>query len=66
MYVSKSKPKTVHTAESLAALVLLFVYGETNGTLVSSGETRHYLLYVPRSYNPAAATPASAVCAAST
>ena len=44
-------------AGALAALVLLFVYGETNGTLVSSGETRHYLLYVPKSYNPAAATP---------
>jgi hypothetical protein len=30
-------------AGALAASVLLFVYGETNGTLVSSGETRHYL-----------------------
>ena len=41
-------------AGTLAALVLFFVYGETNGTLVSSGETRHYLLYIPKSYNPAA------------
>jgi polyhydroxybutyrate depolymerase len=45
------------TAGVLAALVLFVVYGETNGTLVSSGETRQYLLYVPKSYNPAAATP---------
>jgi polyhydroxybutyrate depolymerase len=44
-------------AGALAALVLFFVYGETNGTLVSSGETRHYLLYVPKSYNPVATTP---------
>jgi polyhydroxybutyrate depolymerase len=44
-------------AGALAASVLLFVYGETNGTLVSSGETRHYLLYVPKSYNPATSTP---------
>ena len=40
-----------------AALVLFFVYGETNGMLVSTGETRHYLVYVPKSYNPAAPTP---------
>jgi polyhydroxybutyrate depolymerase len=45
------------TAAALAALVMLLVYGETNGTLVSSGETRHYLLYVPKSYNRAAPTP---------
>ena len=45
------------TTAVLAALVMLFVYGETNGTLVSSCETRHYLLYVPKSYNRAAPTP---------
>src|SRR5712691_4782405 len=44
-------------AAAVAAMVLLFVYGETNGTLVSSGETRRYLLYVPKSYNPATPTP---------
>ncbi len=44
-------------AAAVAALVLLFVYGETNGTLISSGETRRYLLYVPKSYNPATPTP---------
>lgn len=27
------------------------------GALVSSGQTRHYLLYVPKSYNPAKPTP---------
>jgi polyhydroxybutyrate depolymerase len=42
---------------ALVGLVLLLVCGETNGALVSSGETRHYLLYVPKSYNPAAPTP---------
>ena len=30
---------------------------ETNGTLVSSGERRAYLLYVPASYDPALPTP---------
>lgn len=29
----------------------------TNGTLISSGERRSYLLYVPESYNPAVPTP---------
>jgi polyhydroxybutyrate depolymerase len=29
----------------------------TNGTLVSGGETRRYLLYVPESYDPATPTP---------
>jgi polyhydroxybutyrate depolymerase len=30
---------------------------QTNGTVVSSGETRRYLLHVPESYNPDVATP---------
>lgn len=42
------------------ALVEAMSYGmenRNNGTLVSSGEERKYLLYVPRSYNPARPTP---------
>jgi len=30
---------------------------KTNGTIVSSGETRRYLLYVPKTYNPSKPTP---------
>jgi polyhydroxybutyrate depolymerase len=46
----------------LAALLLLaFVafrlINPTNGSLVSSGETRRYLLYVPESYDPSVPTP---------
>jgi len=45
-----------------AALVLVLaasigVLNQTNGTIVSSGEKRDYLLYVPRSYDPAKPTP---------
>jgi polyhydroxybutyrate depolymerase len=51
---------------SLAALALLAVIvftivfrimDKTSGTLISSGEKRSYLLYVPESYNPATPTP---------
>jgi polyhydroxybutyrate depolymerase len=49
----------------LALLVVLFLSGvtafrlanRTNGTLVSSGERRSYLLYVPESYDPSAPVP---------
>jgi polyhydroxybutyrate depolymerase len=45
----------------LAALLLLAfgafrILNRTNGKLVSSGETRRYLLYVPESYNPSIPT----------
>ncbi len=38
-------------------LVWISVLDRTNGTIVSSDETRKYLLYVPSSYDPATATP---------
>ena len=37
----------------LAGLIALNVADRTNGTLISSGEKREYLLYVPSSYDPA-------------
>jgi polyhydroxybutyrate depolymerase len=37
--------------------LLLPLINRTNGTLVSQGEKRTYLLYVPETYNPAAPTP---------
>ena len=44
---------------ALAALVAaaFLLANRTNGVLVSSGETRRYLLYVPESYDPAAPAP---------
>ena len=44
---------------ALAALVAgVFKFANrTNGTLISSGERRHYLLYVPESYKPGEPTP---------
>jgi polyhydroxybutyrate depolymerase len=46
----------------LAALLLLAfglfrILNRTNGKLVSAGETRRYLLYVPESYDPSVPTP---------
>ncbi len=46
----------------LVALVLLaagvfWLTNRNNGTLVSAGEKRHYLLYVPESYDPTVPTP---------
>ena len=46
----------------LITLILLvaaafWLANDTNGTLVSSGEERSYLLYVPENYNPSVATP---------
>jgi hypothetical protein len=41
----------------LAVVVLFLVFRKTNGTIASSGEQRRYLLYVPKSYNPATPTP---------
>jgi polyhydroxybutyrate depolymerase len=42
---------------SFYALVSSFAPNRTNGTIVSSGEKREYLLYVPRSYDRAKPTP---------
>lgn len=39
------------------ALLSFLVANHTNGKLVTSGETRRYLLYVPPSYDPAQPTP---------
>jgi polyhydroxybutyrate depolymerase len=41
----------------LIVVVCIHVLNRTNGTLVSSGQKREYLLYVPRSYNPTRPTP---------
>lgn len=41
----------------LAGLSAWLVIHRRNGSLVSSGETRHYLLYVPKSYDPAQPVP---------
>ena len=39
------------------AAVSVYVLDRTNGTIVSSGQERKYLLYVPKSYDPAKPTP---------
>jgi polyhydroxybutyrate depolymerase len=41
----------------LIAVVSIYVLNETNGSIVSSGETREYLLYVPSSYDRTKPTP---------
>ncbi|MGD0696446.1 MAG: PHB depolymerase family esterase [Terriglobia bacterium] len=41
----------------LAAWVCFYVMDRTNGTIVSSGVTRRYLLYVPKAYDRSKATP---------
>src|SRR2546422_901503 len=41
----------------LIAGASLYVLDRTNGTMVSSGQKRHYLLYVPESYDRAKPTP---------
>ena len=41
----------------LIAIVSISVFDRTNGTIVSSGETREYLLHVPDSYDCAEPTP---------
>ena len=42
---------------SFYALMSFYAPNRTNGTIVSSGEKREYLLYVPRSYDRAKPTP---------
>ena len=41
----------------LIIVVWVSTLNQTNGAIVSSGETREYLLYVPRSYDRAKSTP---------
>ena len=41
----------------LVAVVTSFILNRTSGTIVSSGEKREYLLYVPRSYDAVKPTP---------
>ena len=41
----------------LIAAASICVLDRSNGTIVSSGQKREYLLYVPRSYDPAKPTP---------
>ena len=41
----------------LIAAVAYLLLNHTNGSIVSLGEKRSYLLYVPKSYDPARATP---------
>ena len=41
----------------LIAAVSIYVLNRTNGTIVSSGQKREYLLYVPRSYDRAKPAP---------
>jgi polyhydroxybutyrate depolymerase len=41
----------------LIAVACYDVSNKTNGTIVSSGERRQYLLYVPKTYDPANPTP---------
>lgn len=42
---------------AIAIAVVFTVVNKTNGEIVSSGERRRYLLYVPDSYDPATPTP---------
>lgn len=44
-------------AFALFVLIAFELANRTNGTLVSSGEKRAYLLYVPESYDPSTPTP---------
>jgi polyhydroxybutyrate depolymerase len=44
-------------AIGLVAVTLYLLINRTNGQIVSSGERRRYLVYVPESYNPGLSTP---------
>jgi polyhydroxybutyrate depolymerase len=50
-------PLAVTAFLSVFCLAAFASLNETNGTIVSSGETRQYLLYVPKSYDRSRATP---------
>ncbi len=41
----------------LTAFACFYIMDKTNGTIVSSGMTRRYLLYVPKTYDRSEATP---------
>ncbi|MGH8244971.1 MAG: extracellular catalytic domain type 1 short-chain-length polyhydroxyalkanoate depolymerase [Gammaproteobacteria bacterium] len=41
----------------VALVAWVSLMNKTNGTIVSSGKTRRYLLYVPKTYDPSKATP---------
>ncbi|MFQ5927796.1 MAG: hypothetical protein ACE5MH_10235, partial [Terriglobia bacterium] len=41
----------------VTAVVWFSIVDKTNGTIVSSGKERHYLLYVPKTYDPSKPTP---------
>ncbi len=41
----------------LAAFASFYIVDKTNGSIISSGVTRRYLLYVPKTYHPSKATP---------
>jgi polyhydroxybutyrate depolymerase len=45
------------TLSALTIAILFSILDKTNGKIVSSGQERTYLLYVPSSYDPAAPTP---------
>jgi len=42
---------------ALIAIIAWFAVNRTNGKIISGGETRRYLLYVPESYDPSKPTP---------
>ena len=44
-------------AFTLGILGWISTLNRTNGAIISSGQTRHYLLYVPRTYNRSSRTP---------
>ena len=48
----------------LIAVVWIRVLDRTNGTIVSSGQKRDYLFYVPRSYDPPGRRRSSSACMA--
>ena len=41
----------------LTVVAWVCISDKTNGTIVSSGQTRRYLLYVPKTYDPSKSTP---------
>lgn len=44
-------------ALTLTVVAWVSISDKTNGTIVSSGQTRRYLLYVPKTYDPSKSTP---------
>jgi polyhydroxybutyrate depolymerase len=48
---------SVVIAIGLLAATIFFLSNRTNGQIISAGERRRYLLYVPESYNPERSTP---------